>query len=296
MTSKLLSSFGAPMNDKIETINDRLTRIEGQLIGGRAVFMGNGRVLTKASFLNLIYLVDGADRLIVPKFIMDGVFEADVTTYFLNNVKPDSHCLDIGANFGYYTCLLAKLAPHGTTTAVEADPETFEFLRDNVQINWLGGNVRVLNVACSDAEGELTLYRRDRRSGNTSIIKLDDLALSEMGEAASTPFTVKAVSLETLATRPIDFMKVDVEGAEPLVFRRVGALIAKSPNLKIVMEWAPDQIRAAGFDPAAFTYELEASGLAASRLHYDGTQAPLVWADVRTTNYCNLLLVPQGGA
>ena len=54
----------------------------------------------------------------------------------------------------------------------------------------------------------------------------------------------------------VDFLKVDVEGAEPLVFQGAQETIARNPNLNIVMEWSPGQIQAAGFDVGQFVNSL----------------------------------------
>ena len=69
-------------------------------------------------------------------------------------------------------------------------------------------------------------------------------------------------------------MKVDVEGAEPLVFEGARETMANNPQLAIVMEWAPYQIREAGFDPATFLDRLRSLGLMAFDLK-DGREQPL---------------------
>jgi FkbM family methyltransferase len=278
------------MDEIITAIEARLAKMEHALSGAHAVHMGGGRVLTRTNFLDLIFLVDGSDRLIVPRFIMDGFFEPEITSFLLENVRPDSVCVDVGANFGYYTCLMSRIAMQGRTIGIEADPETFEFLRDNVAINWLEGHTTILNLAASDTDTSLTLHRRDTRSGNTSIIKIDDAALSRLGEKPSTAFSVQARRLDSIIDQPVDFMKIDVEGAEPLVFRGAGRVIDNSPGIRIVMEWAPDQLRSAGADPAAFTEVLSAAGLRPHFLHGGQSPQPVEWGDVRAAGYRNLLL------
>ena len=70
----------------------------------------------------------------------------------------------------------------------------------------------------------------------------------------------------------VDFMKIDVEGCEPLAFRGAKELIASNRQLKIVMEWSPGQIRSAGFDVPART---RARHLAAERV--DVLRHPRLW-------------------
>jgi hypothetical protein len=85
-----------------------------------------------------------------------------------------------------------------------------------------------------------------------------------MDEAPVEPFTVKGVRIDDLTPMMngrVDFMKIDVEGAEPLVFEGARATIAANPSLRIVMEWSPGQIHAAGFDISAFLTALKDMGL-----------------------------------
>jgi FkbM family methyltransferase len=257
-----------------------------------SVFVGNNRVLTKANFLDLIYLIEADDRLLGPRFVIDGVIERDTTSFFLNNICPDSHCLDVGANFGYYACIMAKLATAGRTIAIEPDPEVFSLLKDNLSINWLR-TADLLNVAISESCGTLTLYRRHTRSANTSISNPSNSHLDTLGEQPTTPFNVATLTIDSLAERlseRVDFIKVDVEGAEPLVFAGARNTIVANPNLQIIMEWSPHQLRDAGFMPANFARQLSALGLHASLLLDNGVPRPISWNDVAALGLCNIHL------
>jgi len=88
--------------------------------------------------------------------------------------------------------------------------------------------------------------------------------ISAMGELSSEAFAVKGLRIDDLLPQMdnrVDFMKVDVEGAEPLVFEGAQRTIAANPYLIIVAEWSPGQIKAAGFEISAFLSSLEAMGL-----------------------------------
>jgi hypothetical protein len=84
---------------------------------------------------DVILIVDARDRLLVPRLVMDGCIERDVTNFFLANVAPTSHCIDVGGNLGYYTCLLGRLAWGGKVRSIEADPVLVAQLSQNIQIN-----------------------------------------------------------------------------------------------------------------------------------------------------------------
>lgn len=251
---------------QLSRIESKLDRLEYYSHGSRATYVGNNRVLVKAVVggNNIAYLVEADDKLISPWFIITGAYETSLTDYFLRELGSDSHCIDVGANFGYFTCLMARLCPRGKVIAVEADRHVFELVRDNLAINGFERFGTALHAAVNDSGEAVTLHRRNGRSGNTSIITPSRDFTDRMGEAPSEPFTVDGLRLDDLLPKldgRVDFMKIDVEGCEPLAFRGAKELIASNRQLKIVMEWSPGQIRSAGFDVPAFLDELMEQGL-----------------------------------
>jgi FkbM family methyltransferase len=207
-----------------------------------------------------------------------------LTEFFLRNLKPDSYCIDVGANFGYYACLMARFCPAGRIVAIEADRHVFELARDNIMINGFGHHAEAIHAAASDSDKPLTLHRRTTRSANTSLARMSDDFTSSLGEPPCVPFEVPGIRIDDLLPRfsgRVDFIKIDVEGAEPLVLRGARETIKRNPDLTIVMEWSPGQIAAAGFDHSAFLSELEDTGL--RTFNTGGT--PLSRADLLASPY-----------
>ena len=264
------------LEQRIDQMNTRLARLERLAHGGRGVNVGNNRLLIKSTFddANLAFLVEADDRLVVPRFFIEGKHEAEITDFFTSRVRNDSNCLDVGANFGYYTCLMARRALGGKTIGVEPDYKLFELLRDNIYINGLEAVAAPMHAAAAQNEGTLTLYRRLTRSGNTSVIRESEEKIRNLGEAASKSFEIRCMPLDMLLPQfdgRLDYIKIDVEGAEPLVLSGAHQAIANNPHIRIVMEWAPNQIRAAGFDIAQFIRNLTNMGLRASTLEPEGS-------------------------
>lgn len=287
-------------NDKIleelKLIQEKLNRIESLEHGGRAAYVGNGRVLTKAVFpkWSLSYFAEGNDRLISPHLITHGRHEEDLTNYFINTIKSNDNCLDLGANIGYFTCLMGKLASEGKTIALEADPLIFEYTRDNIYINFLEGRTTAICGAIADHNGDLTLHRRVTRSGNTSIINTSTEYTSSLGEPASEKFTVQCFTIDSLLEQMggrIDHIKIDVEGAEPLAFKGIRQTIRLNPQLAVIMEWSPAQIHAAGFDLCNFISDLKDLHLKPSVLTIEGHPNAISYDDLLATNYISGLLL-----
>lgn len=286
------------LEDKLVEISNRLARLEDASHGANAVYMGNNRVLMRLNLLRLIYFVEANDRILIPKFVMDGIYEGEITQFFINNIKETSHCIDVGANFGYYTCIMGKCAPQGKTIGIEADPTMFDFVRDNININWLSGSASALAAAAGDRDGEMTLYRRLDHSSNTSISRQSDEYLrDQLGEMPSQAFQIQSIRIDSLLDQMqgrVDFMKVDVEGAEPLVIEGARQTIENNPHLHLIMEWTPGSIHAAGFDISNFADDLSNMGFTPTYLPFDGS-APveLTWQQALNGAfpYTNLLLL-----
>ena len=279
-----------------QRIEQRLALIEAFSHGGRTTYMGEGLVLVKAivNGLQIIYLVESSDRLIAPWFIATGLYETELTEHFGRVLRKDDHCLDIGANFGYFTLLFGRFCPQGKSIGVEADAALFKIARDNVHINDLGGNTSVHHMAICETERELTLFRRVGRSGNTSISMVNSDFLDSLGEAPSVEFSVRGVSLDQFSQHfggKLDIIKIDIEGAEPLAFAGAQSVIAANPDLQIVMEWSPGQIQAAGFDVGEFLNTLSAMGLRFHRL--DASATKLSSSDLLNIPYTAGILIAK---
>lgn len=243
-------------------------KFEQSTHGGRATYIGNNRVLTKVIVgdRDFAFVVEADDRLISPWFIVTGKYDTLTTNYLLRNLSRENHCLDVGSNFGYFTCLMARLCSAGKVIGIEADPKIAEIARDNVVINGLQEVARVVNAAASSSAAEMTLYRRTSRSANTSIIHCGTEFTDLMREPPEEAFSVSGIRIDDLRDEldgRVDFIKLDVEGAEPLALAGAKATIVQNQQIEILMEWSPGQIRAAGFELTAFLGEIETSQLRA---------------------------------
>lgn len=251
---------------RLERIEQKLDQIEYFSHGARANYIGNNRVLTRCVVRNnvIAFILEADDRILSPWFIVSGRYEEILTNYFADHLKPDSHCIDVGTNFGYFTCLMARFCPNGRILGIEAEQNVYAVARDNIYINGFEGIASVMHAAASNSNADVTLHSRGTRSANTSIAKMPEDFIRALAEPQSQAFTVPGVRLDDLLPQMngrVDFLKVDVEGAEPLVFQGAHEMFATNPQLRAVMEWSPGQISAAGFDLPIFLADLEAMGL-----------------------------------
>lgn len=143
--------------------------------------------------------------------MMEGMWEGWLTAFVVPRIKPGMTAVDVGANHGYYSLLMADLVEAtGQVVAIEPHPRTAALLRRSVFVNGFDGRVKVLEAAAVARDGEdLSFYTDPTEPKNAHIFA------GHPSESANI-ILVKGISLDT-ALAPydrIDFMKIDVEGAE----------------------------------------------------------------------------------
>jgi FkbM family methyltransferase len=176
-----------------------------------------------------------AGRGLTPCLSRDGYWESGVTLFIQRLVQRGWHCVDVGANCGYYTLLLAaRCGPRGRVLAVEPNRELVFLLQQSLAANQL--QAEVVPVGVAKAQGEMTLHVPLRMSGDGTL--RPHLAAMITGETRRE--SVPTVSLdELLADWPtVDFVKLDIEGAEELMWDGAQATWRR-PGIHVVMEFCP---------------------------------------------------------
>lgn len=234
------------------------------------VFLGGNRVLTQTA-RGVRLILDTRDIIMTPIVLLHGEWEPETSRALLDILRPGMTFVDVGANMGYFTCLAALAVraggAKGQVLAFEPDPESYEFLADNVALNWLFEGVHLERKGVYSRSTTLTLYKREKYVGNTSLGEVDAGDLARIIDR-QTPHQVEVVSLDEYflpGGQPIDVMKIDVEGAEPHVIQGMSGLLRAQPRMRLMMEWSPGQIRhTMKLDPAPMMQALREHGFHAS--------------------------------
>jgi FkbM family methyltransferase len=88
-----------------------------------------------------------------------GERERNETNLMKKIIHKGDITVDIGANIGWYTTLFSRLVGEcGKVIAVEAMPETFNMLKQNLKLNGCTKNVNLLNIMCSDSTGKGIIF------------------------------------------------------------------------------------------------------------------------------------------
>lgn len=164
-----------------------------------------------------------------------GKYEKETTALVKKTIKPGMAILDIGAHIGYYTRLFSRLAgENGAVYAFEPEEENFKLLERNVKNL---GNVKIIRKAAAGEDGFMDFYRAKNNTGHHSLIS---------SEICREKTRVPAIALDSFIKkeniRRVDFIKIDIEGGEPIAFSGGQNLLSR-PALKIVMEFTPENFK-----------------------------------------------------
>ena len=140
--------------------------------------------------------------------------ERHVVTKLLKIIQPGDVCWDIGANIGFYTCLLAsQVGDAGTVVAFEPARRTCGYLHENVSLNRFT-NVTVVNKGLSDRVEQRHLYYSEAGlAEGTASLKYAN------GRTVSERVTLDTIDNLTRELPVPDFIKIDVEGYQLEVLR-----------------------------------------------------------------------------
>jgi FkbM family methyltransferase len=127
--------------------------------------------------------------------------------------EPIQTVLDVGANVGSWSLMAAELLPQATIYALEVVPDTAATLRDRVQ-----GHNRIRPFALGLAAETGTLALRYNAVASTHAT-FTDYPHSWSGERIDCPVVRGDEFLAQQGISRVDFLKIDVEGAEHLVLQ-----------------------------------------------------------------------------
>jgi len=131
--------------------------------------------------------------------------------YAFESPTPRPRILDCGANIGTAVLFFKALYPDADILAFEPDATTYARLIQTIEVNALQ-SVQAECAAVSDKDGTITFYS----SGSDSGSLISSVVPSWGGDLGH---EVRAVRLAARIREPIDFLKLDVEGAEYDVVR-----------------------------------------------------------------------------
>jgi len=178
-------------------------------------------------------VIDTAD-LSVSQPIAEGTYEPHLVAFVRSFLQPGMTFVDVGANVGLYSILAAGLVgPLGRVVSVEPNSENCRLLLTSVARNRYD-QIELHPVACGPAR-EHAVIRTALGSNGGFITGADDAVLDP------TAMVVAVAQLDELVSGPVDLIKVDVEGAEALVFDGAERILSDL-RPTVISEFSPEML------------------------------------------------------
>jgi FkbM family methyltransferase len=161
----------------------------------------------------------------------DKIYEQETTVFLRNHIQKGQTVWDVGANIGYFSLEFARsVGPEGKVLSFEPHPEIFQVLQRNIRRNKYK-NIRLYNQACGASVGETKLFFSTENEGNHKIIEN-----SNSNNFALTQVVTLSSFLNEYSP---SLIKMDIEGAELLALKGLGADYLKNNSLDFVIEYHP---------------------------------------------------------
>lgn len=129
------------------------------------------------------------------------IFEKEI--YRFNSFSDTPNIVDCGANIGLSILYFKKLYPNANITAIEADARIFTYLCKNVAL-LEDNSLKLIQKAVSSNDGEMMFTHEGADAGRELM----------MGEYTGDFTRVTSCRLDHLIQDQVDFLKMDIEGAE----------------------------------------------------------------------------------
>jgi FkbM family methyltransferase len=263
----------AGSHDTKELRHHLMTSEEFQLKNPDYAHTNDRTVVIKELERGVRLFIDLSDH-VIGLNILRGRYEDDEIRFVSECLKPGDTAIDVGAHVGFFTMQMAALVgPSGKIYAFEPYDQNAELLERSVSENHFSDRIVFQRAAAGATTGSATLSfpAETLNSGGAYLLRNGDQPL-----AGNRTATVPLVALDDLPLkRPVRFIKLDVEGAEPQVIRGA-ARVLKDDRPVVLSELHPTQLaRASGVTADQFLADAHALGYRAHAVEHGKSGAPL---------------------
>jgi FkbM family methyltransferase len=205
----------------------------------RPLYLGDHRAVS-TMLAHYKFFTDTRDIGFATHLLTDGYWEMWLTQFMAKIVTEGMLVLDVGANFGYYSVLMADLVgPDGKLIAVEPNPSAARAAEASLSVNGFGSRSTVIQAAASDTAGTSTFCVPRTEPKNATMVPEGHT------QADAEIFTVPTVTLdEVCRDQRVDFIKIDAEGGEYRIFKGM-QMILRRDRPKLILEFNAARDKAA---------------------------------------------------
>lgn len=173
-----------------------------------------------------------------------GFYELPVSQHIVKLAKTGGLMIDVGANYGYYSCLWAANGTNNKVIAFEASPRNSQALKLNLSNNELISQVEVYEIAVGKEKGHLFFDLEPQKQSGWG-----GLLLNEQLDAIQVP----VISLDEMFLKTdypdINLLKIDTEGADTWVLQGAKELLRSRRIHHIFFEENTVRMAKLGIEP-----------------------------------------------
>lgn len=175
----------------------------------------------------------------------EGLYQYEYMDLFSGLIVKCDGFLDVGCNAGLYSLVAVKHSDKVEVIAFDPTPAATEYIEKNIAANNLGSRITFNKMAVSDKEGEVEFFNVH----NPKYPKLPNLGGASSFVVKPETFDsykVKSVSIDGYLQQhspdfKVDLVKIDAEGAEPMILEGMKAVIERDKPI-IICEILHDEV------------------------------------------------------
>lgn len=247
-------------------------------------YLSPGMAIAELKDGHLLY-VDPQDEQVSSHLIARGYWEEWIEKVVLGCLKPGARVIEVGANLGYFTVKMARaVGPSGRIDSYEANPRVSALLARSVEFNGYAPCVTVHRKAAADRVGRLSFYTSvvnggaGNIGGHAGTIGADTLLIEVEGAVLDLDHPSGAV----------DLIRIDAEGAEPLILAGAKDIVARSPDLILCLEWDLHMM-ASRADPRPMLEGLQSQGFRFWVIGADSGLTPRTLEEMLALPHCDVI-------
>jgi FkbM family methyltransferase len=232
-------------------------------------YLGGGRSLCRV-LGRYKMIIDTTDVGLSSHLLLDGYWEMWLTELLVDLVKPGMKVVDVGANLGYFSLLMAELVGSaGEVHAFEPNIDLARRMTQSLALNGFSEIVMVHEQALADAEIDVVLIVPTDEPKNGHLLPADHPVT--MDDQVETRF-MRTRRLDSYAElHDADLIKIDADTSEMTIWEGMSGILDNGRPLTIVLEFA----RVRYTDPGAFIDQILSDGFSLSVITLENGVQPI---------------------
>jgi len=195
------------------------------------------------------------DGLVTDRLMAEGLWERNISVRIARDLQPGMRVIDIGANVGYFSLLMADLVGEaGHVYVAEPTPSLHAGLERSFSLNYFDNRFTLITNPLADADDREVNFLVPH--GDTKNARIIDPSSDAKSEGQVIALKTRKLDSVIPPGEKIDLIKIDVEGAELRVWKGMQRVLRENPGVVIILEFNARR----PYDPRELLESIEREG------------------------------------